>query len=256
MLIATDQPPYFFRIVEIEQTEEAPEKVDSRGNWEPNTVPGANRAIGGGVSGNYYYCDKQRILQVSQLPPGTQHYKTFSVYFAGGQGFWVLRGNAINPPESENWHPLRFDHHPTDYSSFLTNAGDQPTLRAQRTDQEWPKMLLPDIYHTPTRTPYQQYGGLTGELPLLLALVAFSTSREWLPNVLPTVFVDGAWKVHEYQLPSKIRYKIYCAALTSEGTNRRGVIVSVYTCPQNYAGGSTADELEQYEHGNLGKYFN
>jgi hypothetical protein len=75
-------------------------------------------------------------------------------------------------------------------------------LRVQRRDQAWPRLLLPDIYHTPTLTPHQQYGGLTGELPIFLALIAFSTSRDWLPNVLPTVFQNGAWVLHQHPVQS------------------------------------------------------
>jgi hypothetical protein len=64
-------------------------------------------------------------------------------------------------------------------------------------------MLLPDIYHTTVRTGDTRYGGIIGELPIFLALIAFSTSREYLPNVLPRVFNGGSWIVHPYQQPSK-----------------------------------------------------
>jgi hypothetical protein len=113
-----------------------------------------------------------------------------------------MRGDVAAPPEGETWHPLRFDHNPHDYSSFLTNAGQQTMLRVQRNDQAWPRLLLPDIYHTPTLTQHRQYGGLTGELPIFLALIAFSTSRDWLPNVLPNVFSGGAWVPHRYFVQS------------------------------------------------------
>lgn len=195
------QPPFLFRIDEIGEDPNAASHVDRMGNWIPCTDPGTNRRIAGGVSGRFWFCDTQRIYTVPHLPADATLYKRFSVYFGGGYGFWVLRGDATSPPEGENWHPLRFEHSDQDYSSFLTNAGDQPILRVQRSDQQWPRMLLPDIYHTPVRTVSQQYGGLTGELPIFLALIAFSTSREWLPNVLPTVFTGGAWGVHDYQLP-------------------------------------------------------
>lgn len=168
----------------------------------------------------------------------------------------MLSGDATNPPPGEAWQPLSFEHSNRDYSSFLTNAGQYATLRIQRTDQEWPRMLLPDIHHTPSRTPYMQYGGLTGELPIFLALIAHSTSREWLPSVLPTVFTGGQWRVHPHQFPRKIGCDhIGYKPLTAAGTNERGVVVHVWACPSTYAQGS-ANELEQYENGNLGKYFN
>ena len=165
--------------------------------------------------------------------------------------------DACSPRDGDTWHPLRFDHHARTYASFVTNAGQHNTLRIQREDQAWTRMLLPDIYHTPVRTEDTRYGGLIGELPIFLALIAFSTSREYLPSVLPRVFIGGSWIVHPYQQPRKSHYSfgpiIQYSYLT--GTNQRGVVVTVYTCPSNYAGGSTAYDLDQYENGNLGKYF-
>jgi hypothetical protein len=114
----------------------------------------------------------------------------------------VLRGDATRPAADENWHPLRFEHSTDDYSSFLNNAAGDLTLAVRRRDQLWPRMLLPDIYHGDRITRNQSYGGLIGELPILLALIAFSTSRDTLPNVLPAVFRGGAWKTHQILAPS------------------------------------------------------
>ncbi|KAF2647821.1 hypothetical protein K491DRAFT_685214 [Lophiostoma macrostomum CBS 122681] len=232
-------PPFLFTIDEIKEHPEAIAHYDGLGNWIPCTDANANFRIGGGVSGRPYYCDRQQIYEVAQLPTGAVKYKQFSTYFLGGYGFWILRGDACSPKD-DNWHPLRFDHHDRSYASFVTNAGQHNTLRVQREDQAWAKLLLPDIYHTPMRTEDTRYGGLIGELPIFLALIAFSTSREYLPSVLPRVFSQGSWVVHPYQQPR---------------TDQRGVVVTVYTCPSSYAEGSTAYDLEQYELGNLGKYF-
>jgi hypothetical protein len=61
-------------------------------------------------------------------------------------------------------------------------------------------MLLPDIYyHSAPTTPYQQYGGLKGELAIFLALVAFAMVPEKMPNVLPVMFQNGEWKT--YSMP-------------------------------------------------------
>ena len=73
------------------------------------------------------------------------------------------------------------------------------TLRMQRSDQLWPRLLLPDIYHAHhimADERYLGYGGLKGDLPVLLALIAFSTSREQLRHVLPNIFIGGAWQTH------------------------------------------------------------
>ncbi|KAF2800404.1 hypothetical protein K505DRAFT_228883, partial [Melanomma pulvis-pyrius CBS 109.77] len=237
-------PPYIFKIDEIEEDPNTASHVDNLGNWTPSTDVGANHRVPGGISGRLWYCNRQRIFEVPQLPQGAYRHKRFSVYYGGGYGFWVLRGDATEPPGGEVWLPLRFDHSNVDYSSFLTNAGQNPTLRVQRNDQHWPNMLLPDIYHASVRTDAQVYGGLTGELPIFLALLAFSLPREFLPNTLPNLFTGGAWLVHGYQNSPML------------GTNQRGVIVTVYTCPTTWAGGSTSADLEEYEQGHLGKYYN
>ncbi|KAF2734315.1 hypothetical protein EJ04DRAFT_247237 [Polyplosphaeria fusca] len=233
-------PSFFFRIDEIEEAESAIHHVDNRGNWIPSTDDGANRRIGGGVSGKYWYCNTLGIREVPQLPSGCFFYKTYSAYYSGGYGFLILRGDATNPPDDENWHPLRFEHDERDYSSYLTNAGSHSTLRTQRLNQTWPRLLLPDIYHNPEPTPYEGYGGLKGELPIFLSLVAFSTPRNWLENVLPTMWSDGAWRVHGYFQPR---------------LSGRGVIVTVYTAPTEWDGGSGSLDLEQIENGNWGKYY-
>jgi hypothetical protein len=172
-----------------------------------------------------------------------------------------MRGDVARPLKGESWQPLRFDHNPNDYSSFLTNAGQHCMLRVQRRDQAWTQLLLPDIYHTSVLTDHQQYGGLTGELPIFLALMAFSTSREYLPNLLPYMFQGGAWVPHVPHQYKQPRTSSCCCVVRScadwyIGTDHRGVVVTVFTCPGNWHGGSTAHDLDQYERGNLGKYFN
>ncbi|KAF2279911.1 uncharacterized protein EI97DRAFT_439010 [Westerdykella ornata] len=250
------RPPYFFRIHEIRERSDIRPHADSRGHWIPCSDPGAHVRVQVGASGKYYFCNGQQIYEVTQLPQGCAKYKTFSMYYAGGQGFLVLRGDARKPRPDETWQPLQFDHDENDYSSFLTNAGEQQILRVQRPDQQWPMLLLPDIYHTSTRTQARHYGGIKGELPIFLALIAFSTLAEYLPNVLPLVFTGGAWQVHQYRYPRTMSRDIPTQfMLIHSGTNRRGVVVTVYTCPENLHGGSTEEDLEDYEHGLYGKYF-
>jgi hypothetical protein len=44
--------------------------------------------------------------------------------------------------------------------------------------------------------------------------------------------------------------------LTIAGTPKRGVVVKVYTCPGEWGGSSTTQDLGDYESGVLGKYYN
>ncbi|KAF2269368.1 hypothetical protein CC78DRAFT_278167 [Lojkania enalia] len=234
-------PPFIFRIDEIEESPDSISHVNLLGNWVPSVEQNANIRVSGGVSGKLWYCDRQRIYEVSSLPPtGCIPYKTFSAYYSGGIGIWCLRGDATTAIEWDNWHPLRFDHDSSDYSSFLTNAGTENTLFYQRPDQVWPRILLPDIYHTTRAMGYGTYGGLKGELPIFLALQALSTSKDEFLRVLPYLFVDGEWRTHNHPHPR---------------TNQRGVVVYVWTVPTSYAGGSTSRDLEKYEQGLYGKYY-
>lgn len=235
-------PPFFFRIDEIREDPSVRPYYDNLGNWIPSIEANVNRRVLGGVSERLWFCNRQQIFEIyDPLPPESLQFKQFSVYFGGGYGFWVLRGDATNPADDEAWHPLRFDHSELDYSSFLTNAGQQPQLKIQRPDQIWPKMLLPDIYHAPMQTTSLAHGGLTGELPILLGLLAISMPSNWLPSELPKLFTGGVWTVHAYTIPR---------------TNQRGVVVTVYTCPPSWAGGSTTADLDRYERGDMGKYYN
>ena len=179
--------------------------------------------IGGGVSGLYWYCDGQSIYHVAYLPDHCPHFKTFSVYHHKGI-FWASRCDATavqvgdgddgtvdqdseDAPEGEDegWHLLSFDYEDEDgmqqsYSSHITNAGEHDRLRTQRPNQTWPKMLLPMHYHAPessrTKDEHHQYGGLTGELPLLLALIAFSVDANHVHPLLPVCFQNGRWMTH------------------------------------------------------------
>jgi hypothetical protein len=161
------------------------------------TVAGYNVRIRGGVSGKWWFCNKTNIQEMSNWTPnGTSPYKTFSTFFGSGHGFWVLRGDATNPPNDECWHHLRFDHHPIDYSSSLSNAGQQAALRCQGSSAWWPHMLLPCIYHGPPYD-YQGYGGLTGDLPIFLSLLALSMRPEMLAQGLPSLMQNGDWTTHQ-----------------------------------------------------------
>ncbi|ORY19508.1 hypothetical protein BCR34DRAFT_471842 [Clohesyomyces aquaticus] len=225
---------YYFRIDEIEENVESFSKHDNEGIWEPSIEPGDNVATGGGISGMWWGCDGQTVSQ-THLPRRSMLYKACSMYFNGGEGFRVLDGDATRPSRDTAWHPLRFDWDETNYSSYLTAAGQHSTLRTQRADQVWPRMLLPDIYHTQSFTSNSQYGGLKGDLPTFLGLLAFSVHPARLQDILPTLFRDGSW--HTYSL--------------EHGRGHRRTLV-VYV----YCGSMAKSELQQLEEGMFGLYYN
>ncbi|CAO2647419.1 Nn.00g083410.m01.CDS01 [Neocucurbitaria sp. VM-36] len=242
-------PPYIFQIDEIGEYPDAIFHTDGHGNWKPSTDRNANYTITKGVTGRHWFCNSQQINEIQQRPQNAQHYKTFSLYYVGGVGFYVLKGDARNPPDDDVFHKLQFAYHNNqDYSSYLTDAGQHPTLRLQPQDQRWAHLVLPNIYHSHQIAPSQQYGGLVGELPIFLGLMAFTTSRDHLPGVLPHTFTGGSWVIsHQWQM---------------QRIDRRGVVVKVYTCPADFPvnrpaswTGSSTTDLYNYEMGYLGKYF-
>ncbi|KAF2241837.1 hypothetical protein BU26DRAFT_585399, partial [Trematosphaeria pertusa] len=230
---------FIFRIDEIIEHADAISNVDNRGCWAPFKDPGANVRARKGVSGMWWLCDSQQIYRCGSFPQGASIYSVWSVYYSSGHGFWVLCGDATEPVCHEIWHPLRFDHNSTDYSSYLTNSGQHPTLLVQRPGQMWPKMLLPDIYHTNAYSTHHAYGGLTGDLPIFLALIAFSIKPESLAQILPQMYTDSRWKTHN----------------VPHGIDKRGVVVYVYTPPETWAGSFTANDLRAYEKGEYGTYY-
>lgn len=149
------------------------------------------------------HCNGQQIGWLTQQPAGSQVYKKYSMYYADGLGFWVLRGDARSPQNGDDWHRLCFDSYDANRcTSYLTNAGQLSTLRVQPPyPQAWATMLLPDIYHSRNPATPHHPGGLVGELPIFLGLMAFTITRDNLASVLPHTFAGGRWNVHAWQAP-------------------------------------------------------
>ncbi|KAF2819668.1 hypothetical protein CC86DRAFT_306786, partial [Ophiobolus disseminans] len=238
---------FIFKVDEIREHPDIVPMYTPTGMWMPSSNPGYNYRLveGHGVSDLWWYHDENTIRQVSfSSPPdlSRSEFKTYSVFYSSGFGFWVLEGDATVPTLGEAWHPLTFDHDEMDLASYMTSAGSQSTLRVHSADQRWPHMLMPDIYHGPTAL-HKGYGGLVGELPIFLALIAFSMVPENLQQWLPLMRRAGSWQTH---------------SLPHGRTHKRGVVVQVYTCPSTWAGGSSRQSLTEYELGRsmFGKYYN
>ncbi|UPX19898.1 uncharacterized protein EKO05_0010148 [Ascochyta rabiei] len=232
---------YLFRIDEVREDPETNPSVDATGHWVPSYKPNANIVVNEGTSGIWWYCNGNQIYAVraEHLPLGRKHYKTYSVFFSGGYGFRILRGNATNPRPDEAYRPLGFEHHDMDgYSSSVTNVLQGTTLRCHRADQLWVAKLLPNTYHGPVATTPGQ-GGLKGELPIFLALLALSMPAANLRTCLPQMFVNGAWQTH---------------SLPHGWVDKRGVIVSVYAVPVQ-GGGTNAQAIANLEQGPGRRYY-
>lgn len=211
---ASKQPPYIFKIDEIRKHPDIRPSSTSSGHWIPSTSIGYNYRSGGGISNTWWYNQRDQIRPVpaQSVPQPLNHFKTFSVFYSGGGGFWVLQGDGTAPGPSQCWMPLRFDP-VANGSSYLTPAGEGDTLQCQRSDQHWPHKLLPNIYHgLCTQNP--NHGGLCGELPIFLALVAMSMGPTNLPQWLPWMFQGSRWHAHNlehgcmYSIPAKLSVQL------------------------------------------------
>ncbi|KAJ8107940.1 hypothetical protein OPT61_g8518 [Boeremia exigua] len=238
-------PRFLFRINELREHPNIVPGTDASGNWVPSITRGYNYVVQEGVTNLWWLCDGERIrdqpVPQERLPPGMVPYKTFSMFYSDGGSFWILRGDATNLEFDEPWFRLCFEHDDADgFSSFLTNAREQPALRCRRLNQTWVRMLLPDVHHGSAIVDAEQYGGLKGELPILLGLLAFSMPKESLQQFLPRIFMNGAWQQYD---------------MANGRTHKRGVIVNVYAHPTSN-GQTTAQALDDLENGRNGmKYY-
>lgn len=271
-------PKFFFRIDEFSQD---PNYTMSHGNGLPNSQGLYVRRPGHGITGQWWICDgnQTRSLPSWHPPQGSTSYSVFSTMFIAGHGFCILRGDAMNPSNDEAWHNLRFDHDEMTGPSALTNAGQDATLLWQNPKSRWPHMLLPSIYHAPKPqgnpnppveadapgdlgTPEEEnilgasnaqeiFGGLTGDLPIFLALLAFSMKPERLATELPRLMNDGRWRTHSRSHGRKYIIRRYerQELIQILGIHQRGVIVYVYAYNDNH------QQLNELEYGRLGMYY-
>lgn len=175
---------------------------DNRASWVPSLEREDITVI---ASRTFWFCDGDRLYESgeSHPPKDSVFYSTWSMFFVGGYGFWVMRGDAKNPSPGETWQPLTFDYDINDnYSSILTNVGQHGTLCCRPERRGWPDMLLPDIYHG-ARTADERYGGLKGELGIFLGLIAFSIKRVDLTRMLPLMFRHSRWQLHDQLIDRK-----------------------------------------------------
>jgi hypothetical protein len=197
--LTRSKPRYLFRIDEIGKTPSASQTYDSSGHHGiPTFEAGAVRSVGGGVSGQWWHCDGNQIYGIPQPSQGARPYSTYSVFYIGGFGFWVLKGDAINSDtyrSSNTWQPLYFEHYTHREYSYLCNAEQHRTVDTRRSGQNWLRMLLPDIYYESAPVvSHQRYGGLKGELGIFLALIAFAIRPQELQAILPQMFTNGTWQ--------------------------------------------------------------
>ena len=67
-------------------------------------------------------------------------------------------------------------------------------------------MLLPSTNQVQPAPIHPGYGGLKGDLAIFLALIAMSMDRSNVTQMLPRMFVGGAWATHRLPHGRKWQY--------------------------------------------------
>lgn len=201
------------------------------GRWNPPKALGNNiKWIPNGSTAPYtllFYHNGQTTAQVNQLPAGVEHWQTYSIYHDEAV-FWTVDydacqssiadgdedtgdNNAESDEETEReddeeeierdtWAPLTFSSADNDeypYMSFAGRRQGNRRLLTQRPDQLWAEQLLPDRYQAAqeNRTGHRNYGGLVGDLPLLIGLMAMTVPAQNIVTHLPQMIVNR-WRVY------------------------------------------------------------
>lgn len=99
--------------------------------------------------------------------------------------------------ESENdddWVSMSFNHG-ANHVSYAGRRKQHWRLCIKRTDQEWARLILPDPYMAQKETANPRYGGLVGDLPLLIGLVALAVADDRVSTALPKI-ISEPWQFH------------------------------------------------------------
>lgn len=105
--------------------------------------------------------------------------------------------------QSIDWSLLRFHWIEQGYLSEAWFNGSYSRLNTQRPDQRWVNKLLPSPYRAEfaRRTEDPLYGGLSGDLAILIALLAFSAYDGAVADVFEFAVravhgSSGGWRIH------------------------------------------------------------
>jgi hypothetical protein len=105
-------------------------------------------------------------------------------------------------PTTTDWSLLHFLWRNTDWASQAVQGGNEQRLNAQRPDQHWVAEILPTRHHAdPTRhTSDVRYGGLYGDLGIILGLLALSLRHDHVDyavrNCITDLHASGGWRQH------------------------------------------------------------
>ena len=95
----------------------------------------------------------------------------------------------VSQEDEDDWVSMSFNHL-TNSVSYAGRRLQKWRLCVERDDQDWARQILPDVYMAQAQPDNPQHGGLIGDLPLLLGLIAFAVRDTEATTVLPRVISD------------------------------------------------------------------
>lgn len=225
----TSQPSFMFTIDELHPTAGIRQREDHAG-WRPPRRRGSNGLGNRGdwlyFSGNTAQAVRPVPLQAGQTqPPNIAPYKTCSMYYAHGV-IWIVPFDAsehqvgdgthgapddANIPEysssdeesqTADWRSLSFSTTDNRDSYAKTEALHGRMLSCRQDQLSWHDQLLPDAYRSDTWIPLTRAqdprGGLAGDLPILLGLIALSGAegRARVSQTMGQCLQSDEWRAH------------------------------------------------------------
>ena len=196
------------------------------------------------------------------------HFRTATV-FTSQQRFLSVNFDArqedVKDSDMGKWVPLDFhytrDHQSNRFYSFLDCPGEHTKMAASGTSH-WIRQLFPQGYHralpaAPSATTIVN-AGLTGQLPLILAVAAYSCPPQSVDFVLQHCIEPRRWKQHsadpDCELEGLFSQEVCFELCTHSniGNTSRGMVVTIWREPNST---TTDEQLRNLESGVYGPIF-
>ena len=207
-------------------------------------------------------------VRIAQIP-GQYQYKAATVFtqVPSSQSFLGVEFDArySNIDPDYRWEKLMFTHaHRPAGQGYYSELGIQREYyqMATGTNSNWQQDLFPQQMHCPANTQNaanRHNAGLTGSLPLLLAVIAFSGPQQQLANILQNCLRQhpttsrGMWVRIQglapgCRSPRFIQNLVLANLIIHQGTQHRGVVVTVFKDPTAPQTNQWFRELERGTH--------
>ena len=169
--------------------------------WDNGIVSYAQDSVWDDTHGAIYAPDHNGDIVWPDL------YRSATVFYCNRfDKFYTAQGDVTSRdikdcgPE-DDWHPLTFNHHRG--NAYADHAGDQEYVTAKKAT--WIGQVLPKEYRSERESTGTNRGGLSGLLPIIISLIAFSAGPDYLYDILvhQQAWRNRRWKKHSQEHGSK-----------------------------------------------------